>query len=66
MDMDINSEPGPGRADKSVDSNNQADNATTIRKSISESMKFTQDKITLDLSGMTFHSSQQNYPLNLK
>ena len=35
MDIDINSEPGPGRADKNVDSKNQADSATEIPKSSS-------------------------------
>ena len=44
MDIDINSEPGPGRADKSVDSKNQADSATEIPTSNSESMKVVQDK----------------------
>jgi len=32
MDMDINLEPGPGRADKNVESKNQADSATEIPK----------------------------------
>ena len=44
MDVDINSEPGPGRADKSDDSKNQADSASKIYKSHSESMKVFQDK----------------------
>ena len=42
MDIDINS--GPDRADKSVDSENQADSATEIPKSNCESMKVVQDK----------------------
>ena len=38
-------EPGPGRADGSVDSRRQADSATEIPKSKSESMKVVQDKV---------------------
>ena len=45
MDKDINSEPGPGRADKSVDSKNQVDSETEIPKSNSESMKVVQAKL---------------------
>ena len=44
MDMDINSEPGLGKADKSVDSKNQTDSATEIPKTNSESMKVVQDR----------------------
>jgi len=32
MDMDINLEPGPGGADKKVESKNQEDSATEIPK----------------------------------
>ena len=45
MDIDINSQPGPGRADKNVASKNQADSATEILISNSESMKVVQDKL---------------------
>ena len=41
MGIEINT--GPGRADKSVDSKNQADSATEIRKLKSESLKVVQD-----------------------
>ena len=39
-DIDINLEPGPGRADKNV----YSINATTIPKTNSETMKVVQDK----------------------
>ena len=45
MDIDVNSEPGSGRADKSVDSKNQASTATEIPKSNSKSMNVVQDKL---------------------
>ena len=44
MDIDINSEPGPGRTDKSVDSKSQANSATEIPISNSLSVKVLQDK----------------------
>ena len=44
MNIDINSEPGSGRAEKSVDSNSQTDSATEIPKSKSESLKVVRDK----------------------
>ena len=52
MVVDINSEPGPGRADKNVDSKNQADSATEIPKSNSESMKMFQDKLENNSTGL--------------
>ena len=42
--ININSEPRPGTGDKYVHSKNQADSATEIRKSNSESMKAVPDK----------------------
>ena len=44
MDMDINSEPGAGRADKNIDSKDRADGATEIPNTIIESIKEAQDK----------------------
>ena len=44
MDININSEPGPGRADKSVDCKNHANSGIEIPTSNSESMKVVQDK----------------------
>ena len=52
MDVDINSEPGPGKADKSAISNNQADSATEIHKSNSESMNVVQDKFERNSNGL--------------
>ena len=43
MGIDVNSEPGPGGADKDVESKIQADSATEIPKTSSESMKVVQD-----------------------
>ena len=45
MDKDINSELGPGRADKSIHSKNQADSATIIPESSSQSMEVALDKV---------------------
>jgi len=44
MDIDINLETGPGGTDQNVESKNQADSATEIPKTSSESIKVVQDK----------------------
>ena len=44
MDIDINSELGPDRADRSVDYKSQADSVTEVPKSSSEKMKAVPDK----------------------
>ena len=45
MDINTNSEPGHGGADKNVDSKKQAGCASDIRLTIRESIKVVQDKI---------------------
>ena len=65
--IDINSEPGSGGAENHVGSKNQADSATEISKSNSESIKVFPDKfekVALGLLGLTLDSSQQNFLLN--
>ena len=51
-DIDINLEPGPGGADNHVGSKNQADSATEISKSSSESMKVVPDKVEKNSTGL--------------
>ena len=52
MDIDINSEPGLGRANRSVDSKNQADSAAEIPKSSSESTIVVQVRLKKNCSGL--------------
>jgi len=52
MDIDIDLEPGPGGSDKNVVSKNQADSATEIPKTSSESMKVVQDKFENTSAGL--------------
>ena len=52
MDIDITAEPGPGIADKSVDSKNQTDSDTEIPRSSSESMQVVQDKFDMISTGL--------------
>ena len=55
MNIDINSEPGPGRADRIVDSQNQADSATEIHKLNSESKKVVQNNSFNISTGLVGH-----------
>ena len=50
--IDINSKPGIGIADKHVDSKNQPDSATEIFKSSSESIKVIPDKLKKSSTGL--------------
>jgi len=70
IDVDINLEPGVGGADKNVESQNQADGATEIPKTNSESMKVVQDKYENTSAGLDIgflaaefpsHSDIENY-----
>jgi len=52
MDIDINLEPGPDGTDQNLDSQNQADSATEIPKTSSESMKVVQNTIENTSAGL--------------
>jgi len=60
MDIDINLEPGG--SDKNVESKNQADSATEIPKTSSESMKAVQDKFENTSAGLDIRFFAAEFP----